>query len=714
MMPQKMPGSINRLEELAYNLWWSWHEDARRVFRSLDYPLWKSSVHNPVKLLHQVSQETLLSAASDPAFLAQYDEAMAAFDAQMNAPSNWLKHPGGEPEHNPIAYFSMEFAFHNSLPIYAGGLGILAGDICKEASDMALPMVAVGFMYPQGYFHQHISADGWQEELYRQLDFEEAPISRVRSPDGGNVVAEVQLGDITLGLGVWLVRVGRTKIYLLDTNLERNPEKYRSMAARLYVAERDQRLEQEIILGIGGVRVLRALNISPSIWHVNEGHTAFMMLERVREKMAGGASFDDALNAIKATTVFTTHTPVMAGHDVFQLPVLQKYLSSYLKAFGPDRDRILQLGDENSRSDGQIFNMTAFALQTAAQRSAVSQLHETIAKKMWHGLWANVPEDEVPIKHVTNGVHVCSWVAPEIYHLFEKYLGADWTDHQDESKIWDRIMAMPNAELWTAHQALKRKLIGAMRESGRIRWVDDNIELKQVLANGVLFDNEALTIGFARRFTEYKRPALLFRDIERLKRIINNPFRPVQIVFAGKSHPADLASKQLLQHVHGLAMQKDFQGRMAFVEDYDMHIARYLVQGVDVWLNTPRRFQEASGTSGMKASLNGVLHLSVPDGWWLEGYNGANGWSIASDFGPPRTGTAEDEADSKSIYELLEEEVSPLYYRRDRNGIPHGWIRMAKEAMRSVIPVFSARRMLKDYTTKMYLPALGVTSPQVS
>lgn len=706
VLAQKLPGSINRLEELAYNLWWSWHEDARRLFRSLDYPLWKRSVHNPVKLLREVSKDALLNAASDPAFLAEYDAVMAAFDGEMSAPSNWL--PSVDGKTNPIAYFSMEFAIHNSLPIYAGGLGILAGDICKEASDMGLPMVAVGFMYPQGYFHQHISADGWQQEIYRHLDFEEAPIRRVLAPKGGNVIAEVQVGEVSLGLGVWLVKVGRTNVYLLDTNLERNPERYRQMAARLYVAEREQRLEQEIVLGIGGVRVLRALNIKPSVWHANEGHTAFMMLERIREKVSEGADFSEALAAVKATTVFTTHTPVMAGHDVFTPQLMDKYFNIKWKSLGISREEFLQLGRQDN---GQDFNMTVLALRTANQRSAVSQVHETVTRKMWQGLWPDIAEDAIPISHVTNGIHICSWIAPELFHLFEKYLGKDWNKELDDNKLWDRILAMPNREFWAVHQLLKRKLISAMRESARLRWVEDNIELKQVLANGVLLDSEALTIGFARRFTEYKRPMLLFRDIERLKRIVNDPWRPVQIIFAGKSHPADIASKQLLQQVHTLAMNRDFQGRIAFAEDYDMHIARYLVQGVDVWLNTPRRRQEASGTSGMKASLNGVLHLSIPDGWWLEGYNGANGWSIVSDFGPPPPGAAEDESDAKSLYRLLEDAVVPLYYHRDREGIPHGWIRMAKEAIRSIAPFFSARRMLKEYTEKMYRAAVGSATP---
>jgi glycogen phosphorylase len=427
-----------------------------------------------------------------------------------------------------------------------------------------------------------------------------------------------------------------------------------------------------------------------------------MMLERIREKVALGASFKDALSSVQSNSVFTTHTPVMAGHDIFTAQLIEKYFSEYLKLLDLNPETFIELGRQDGTSDPS-FNMTAFALRSVNHRFAVSAPHETVTRKMWHSIWPGVPEDKVPITHITNGIHLPSWIAPEFFILFEKYLGHDWLKEQDNPDLWEAVSVIPNSELWEIHQLLKRKLISGMREDGRNHWIgNSDISVKQILTDGVLFDSEILTIGFGRRFTEYKRPMLLFRDYERLKRIINNKWRPVQIVFSGKSHPDDLPSKQLLQQVYNLAASHDFQGKIAFVEDYDMHKARYLVQGVDVWLNTPRRLQEASGTSGMKASLNGVLHLSVPDGWWIEGYNGANGWSVTSDFGPPPSGSAEDEWDAKSLYQLLEEEVAPLYYTRDRNGIPNGWIRMVKEAMRSISPAFSARRMLKQYIGEMY------------
>ncbi len=710
-----MPQRISRLDELAHNLWWTWHPQARHIFRTLDYQLWKWSGHNPVRQLHEASPETLQSAATDPSFLALYDSVISRFDNDMSNCATWFATNYPLLSDGLVAYFSMEYALHDSLPIYAGGLGVLAGDICKEASDIGLPLVAVGFMYPQGYFYQRLceSPNGCQQEVYEQLDFNKAPISRVLSAKGDPLVVEVQLGDVALAVGVWQVRVGRTDIYLLDTDLEANPEPHRQLSARLYVADREQRLQQEIILGIGGVRVLRALGISPVVWHANEGHTAFMMLERMREEVAKGASFAEAMSRVQATTVFTTHTPVLAGHDVFTAELVDKYFRRYREPLGIERETFLQLGQQDD-SGTQYFNMTALALRTANHRSAVSQLHGQVTRKMWHVLWPDVAEDQVPISHITNGIHVPTWIAPELYYLFRKYLGEDWIEHHDDPRLWERLLNIPDEELWEVHQLLKNKLVSTVRVRARKRWVENDIPPAQMLAVGTLLDPEVLTMVFARRFTEYKRPALIFRDIERLKRIIANAWHPVQIIFAGKSHPADLPSKELVQQVYHLALDRRLQGRIAFIENYDMHLARYLVHGADVWLNAPRRLQEACGTSGMKASLNGVLHLSIRDGWWQEGYNGSNGWVIGSDLAVPAT-EEQDAADAEALYRLLEEEVVPLYYARDRNDVSHGWIRMMKEAIRSIAPAFSARRMLKEYIKGMYQTAarsLSETGPQ--
>ncbi|MFH1382300.1 MAG: alpha-glucan family phosphorylase [Chloroflexota bacterium] len=700
----KLPPRIGRLEELAYNLWWSWHPDARALFRALDYPLWRTSGHNPVKQLREIAPDKLQVAATDPAFISLYDSVMSHFDDSTTSDDTWFTtaHPDKLP--GPVAYFSAEFAIHNSLPIYAGGLGVLAGDLCKEASDLGIPLVGVGFMYPQGYFHQHLSAEGWQEEIYQQLDFDQAPVKAILSAQGGRPLARVELENRTLYIGVCQVKLGRATIYLLDTNIEENALQDRQLSARLYIAEPESRIQQELVLGIGGVRVLRALGIEPSIWHINEGHTAFMMLERVREEVQKGTSFVEAVRKVRAATVFTTHTPVPAGHDAFPLPLIDKYFHQYWPSLGIDRNEFIRLGQHESNGD-QAFNMTVLALKMSEGHNAVSQLHEQVARKMWHMLWPQLPEENIPIGHVTNGIHVPTWVAPELEGLYEGYLGKDWRDKHDDPAFMQKVLSIPDEEFWSVHVTLKNKLMAAIRERAQNRWADSEATAQQVLAIGSLLDPEALTIGFVRRFTEYKRPTLVFHDMERLKRIITNQGRPVQIIFAGKSHPADFPSKYFLHQVYSLAIDREFRGRIVFIEDYDLHMARYLVQGVDVWLNTPRRLQEACGTSGMKASLNGVLHLSVRDGWWQEGFNGTNGWAIGDG---PRTMDAaqEDRADAEALYYLMEEQIAPLYYERDRSGVPHGWTRFVKQSISSIVPFFCSRRMLKEYTQQFYMPAL--------
>ncbi len=702
----RLPERIGRLEELASNLWWSWHPRARNLFRALDYPLWRLGGHNPVKQLREIEPGKLQAAANDPAFLGLYDTVMSAFDADVLAQSTWFAATHPNVLDGPVAYFSMEFAIHNSLPIYAGGLGVLAGDFCKEASDLGLPVVGVGFMYPQGYFYQHISAEGWQEEVYRQLDFHEMPINPINPTAGSQwcgPLVQVELGDKPLYLGVWQVRLGRVSLYLLCCDVEGNTPEARELCARLYTADQKQRLQQEIVLGIGGVRVLRALGIKPSVWHANEGHSAFMMLERVREEVEKGIPFADALRKVQATTVFTTHTPVPAGHDVFPVELLEEYFHTYRNSMGMGSQTFMELGQQDGTS-GQSFSMTVLALKMANHRNAVSQPHGKITRRMWHGLWPGVPEDEVPISHVTNAIHVPTWVAPELGLLYERYLGEDWVKRQDDANLWKQVLEIPDAELWPVRRLLKRKLMDAMVERARECSIKRACTASQMLAMGAMLNPDVLTIGFVRRFTEYKRPTLLFYDIERLKRIVNNRWHPVQVVFAGKSHPADFPSKALLHDVYSLAMDNELQGRIAFVEDYDMHMARYLVHGVDLWLNTPRRLREACGTSGMKASLNGVIHVSVRDGWWYQGYNGANGWAIGNGLGIADP-EEEDKADVEALYRLLEEEIVPLYYERDRNGVPRGWLQMVKEAIASTVPVFSGRRMLREYTERMYIPA---------
>ncbi|MBN1856446.1 MAG: alpha-glucan family phosphorylase [Dehalococcoidia bacterium] len=699
-----LPVRIARLSELAHNMWWSWHTSSRAVFRSLSFPSWSLTGHNPARMLHEIDPERLHLAARDSAFLELYDAAIAELDRDLLGNTCWFPNRCPEHEKATIAYFSAEFALHGSLPIYAGGLGILAGDLLKEASDLGVPLVGMGLMYPQGYFQQQIDATGWQHEIYQRIDFRTAPIAPVRPAPGGGCspLTSIPLGNRTLYLGAYLVKVGRVELYLACTDVEGNSQEDRDVTSRLYTSDPRSRIQQEIVLGIGGVRILDALGIKPSVWHGNEGHTAFMMMERIRRAVADGLTVDEAVKQVSAATVFTTHTPVPAGHDVFPFELMNEHLSGFWRMPGVDQNALLALGRQD---DARRFNMTAFALRTSEWRNGVSELHGNVTRKMWHGLWPNVPEGQVPITHVTNGVHVPTWLAAELADLYDKYLGSDWMSRHDEVAMWQGISEIPDEELWQVRRKLKQRLITAMTLRAQDCWASGRCSAQQALAMGALFEPDALTIGFVRRFAEYKRPTLLFHDIERLKTIVKDRWRPVQIVFSGKSHPADDASKRLLQEAYQTSLNHDFFGRIAFVEDYDMHMSRLLTRGVDVWLNTPRRPREASGTSGMKASLNGGLHLSVPDGWWPEGYNGSNGW-VVSDESLSASSAEEDARDAAAVYALLEQEILPLFFDRDRNGIPHKWMGWVKEAMKSITPRFSSRRMVKDYAENAYLPAL--------
>jgi starch phosphorylase len=698
----KLPRRIDGLSELAYNLWWSWHIEARQLFKALDNPLWKATGHNPVKLLQQIAPYRLVAVAQDPLFLKKYDSVMSDFKDAMSEGDTWFNTKYPHLAQHTIAYFSLEFAIHNSLPLYAGGLGVLAGDYCKESSDLGLPMVGIGFMYPQGYFNQHISADGWQEELYEQLNFGEAPISPVLTAQGQPMNVEVPLDTRSVRITVWQVNVGRVKLYLLDTNVEGNSPPDRELSARLYAGDQEMRLQQQIIIGIGGVRVLRALGIQPVIWHVNEGYAAFMILERVRELVAKGLNFTEAANLVRATTVTTIHTLVPGVNDTFPREQIEKYFHSYRESLKLDMEELLKLGSQGS--DNSAFNTTVLGLKMSDYRNGVSQLHGGTCRRTWHSLWPDKEEKDVPINSVTNGVHVPTWVAPQAARLYETYLDHDWLKRHDDPTLWEKVLDIPDEEIWAMRRWLKNKLISAVKERARRRWVEDHVEPAQALAMGGLLDPEALTIAFCRRFTSYKRATLIFHDFDRLKRILQNELQPLQIIFAGKAHPNDERGKQLIQKIYNAAKDPEFGGQIVFVEDYDMHMARYLVHGADVWLNTPQPLHEASGTSGQKAALNGVLHLSVLDGWWCEGYNGKNGWTIHGDS-ETSDSADRDKADAEDLYRLLEDKVVPLYYDRDINGVPHGWIQVIKEAIRSNAPLFSARRMAKEYTEQMYLPA---------
>lgn len=698
----KLPPRIARLEELAYNFWWSWHREARDLFKRFDYTLWRTSNHNPVQMLLEASPEQLEELAADPLFLRQYDAVLMALDKDLENGHLWFPAKYPELTNRPVAYFSAEFGLHRSLPIYSGGLGVLAGDHCKEASDIGLPFVAVGFLYEMGYFRQRIRPDGWQEAIYPRFEPGEVAVRQALCDDDTCLFVPVELNDQIVHLKVWHVRVGRAHLYLMDADNDRNAPWERELTAQLYGGDQEMRIQQEIVLGIGGLHVLQALGIDPLVFHLNEGHSAFLVLERARELVEAGRSFEEAREEVKATTVFTTHTPVPAGHDVFPFHLLEKYFHNYWPRLDLTREQFLALG--HHEGDRQGFNMTALALRMCGRRNGVSELHGEVSRRMWQSLWPERPVEEVPITHVTNGIHVPAWIGGAMYRLYRKHLGPDWIARHDDPALWERILEVPDKELWDAHVHLKGKLMTFMRERSRRRRMEEAMTPDQVLCSGTFLDPDALTIGFARRFATYKRANLIFHDLEQLMQLLHDRYRPVQFILAGKAHPADDPGKRLLQQVYNMAKDPSTGGRIAFIEDYDMQVARYLVQGVDAWLNTPRRPYEASGTSGQKVALNGIPNLSVLDGWWAEGYNGANGWSIdaAEQCEHP---AMQDAADAESLYRLLENEVVPLFYERDGDDVPRGWVQVMKEAIRTVVPVFCTRRMVKEYTEKFYVPS---------
>ncbi len=696
-----IPDRLKRLPELATDLWWTWNAQAREVFRLLDYTLWRQTAHNPVRMLRSLSPEILESAARDDRFLALYDSALDALDGARTARDTWWQHTFNDST-GPIAYFSAEFALHQSLPIYAGGLGVLAGDHCKEASDLGVPLIGIGFMYPQGYFHQSVSPEGWQQESYERLSWDDAPIEPAITPDGSPCIVPVPLGNRSVLVQVWRVRLGRVKLYLLDTDLEENAPWDRELSARLYGGDRETRVQQEIILGVGGVRALKALGSQPQVWHLNEGHAAFVVLQRIRDLIEGGLSFDEALAEVRRTTVFTTHTPVAAGHDAFPFNLVETHLAGCWGTLGEYRDRFMQLGSYDNGSGAQ-FNMTALALRTAERVNAVSQLHGVVTRDMWAPMWPGLEPAQRPVRSITNGVHMPTWLSNEMARLFDDYMPSDWRDRHDDPTLWQHILEVPDDALWHARKALRQYLFAFVRERARQRWRDEQVSVARVVAAGTLLDPNALTIGYARRFTGYKRAELFFHNPERLQAILNASRRPVQIVFAGKAHPADETGKHHIQQVYRRAIDPKFGGRIAFVDDYDLHVAHFLVQGCDIWMNNPRKPMEASGTSGMKASLNGVPHFSIGDGWWAEGFTGENGWLI--DAGEEASPEAQDAADAARMYDILEREIVPAFYDRE-DDIPRRWLAVVRQAIISVAPRFSARRMVKDYVDNMYAPAL--------
>src|SRR5881409_2234922 len=699
----RLPERISGLAAVATNLSWSWSRDARALFRMLDGALWHLTRHNPIELLRRVDPARLAACAQDPAFLQRYD-ALIAWNGWVAATHDtWFETSHPDVAQRGIAYFCAEFGLHASVPIYSGGLGVLAGDQCKAASDLGVPLVGVGLLYTKGYADQRLRLDGWQEDADERFEVAATPLEPVRGPAGDPCLATVRMSGRPVSVGAWRVMVGRVPIFLLDTDHEQNDPADRQLTHRLYAGGPDLRLRQEWILGVGGVGVLRALGYDPAAWHANEGHAAFMLVERVREFVTRGTPFAEAVRRVRAASTFTTHTPVPAGHDTFSLEQVEQCIGPVWQEMGVSREAFFRLG-RHPVADHDRFHMPVAAIRLSGRVNAVSRRHGEESRRIWAPLWPDREVARVPLGHVTNGVHIATWMANRILTLFDSHFGPDWLARVDDPAFWDEVLELDGIALWAVHKELKSHLMRSIREQARRRWADQWKEALHLVGAGTLLDQEALTIGFGRRFATYKRADLIFRDLDRLHLILVNPWRPVQIVFAGKAHPADEPGKRILQRVYSHTREPRFEGRIAFIEDYDMHLAHSLVQGVDLWLNVPRAPLEACGTSGMKAALNGVPQLSTLDGWWAEGYDGPNGWAIPST--PLPAGLDGDAADAEQLYRLLETEVVPLFYDRDAESVPRGWVEKMKHAVRAAGARFTAQRMVREYLTEYYLPAM--------
>ncbi len=704
-----LPARIEALREIAYNVRWAWNHQAIELFRRLDRDLWEATNHNPVAMLGLIEQERLEAAAADDAFVAHADRVADEFERYQAAELTWFtkNHPGSKPL---IAYFSAEFGLTECLSIFAGGLGMLAGDHLKSASDLGVPLTAVGLLYQQGYFRQYLSQSGWQQESYEDNDFHNLPVSLAVSASGKPVIIAVPYPGHDVYAQVWRVQAGRVPLYLLDTNIPANARaEDRDITDQLYGGDREMRIRQEILLGIGGYRALEALGLAPTVYHMNEGHAAFVALEHVRRLMeTRRLSFHEACELASAALVFTTHTPVEAGHDYFSPDLMGRYFGDYVRAAGVGWDEFMALGRRGPQDQGD-FCMTILALRLASFRNGVSKLHGHVSRKMWQTLWPGVPVDEIPIRHVTNGVHFKSWTSAEINQLYDRYLGPHWREEPANSELWRRAYSIPAEELWRTHERRRERLVAWARQRVRKQRIRRSAPAAEIEAADEILDPEALTIGFARRFATYKRATLLLRDIDRLKRILTDPARPVQIIFAGKAHPQDSAGKELIRQIAALSRQAEFGRRLVFLEDYDMAVARYLVQGVDVWLNNPRRPQEASGTSGMKAAANGALNLSTLDGWWDEVWRDPArvdgiGWAIGKgeDYD---NADYQDQVEGDSLYDLLERDVVPTFYERGADRLPRRWIARMKDSIATLCRFVNTHRMVSDYTRQFYLRA---------
>lgn len=699
-----LPETLQRLRELAYNMWWSWNPDCRELIRRLDPNLWDEVGGNPVQFLGHVSQRRLDQASSDSAYLAELQRVLNNFDTYMTR-RGWFSDKNADLSKSTIAYFSMEFGIHESLPVYSGGLGVLAGDHLKSASDLGVPLVGVGLMYRQGYFQQRLATDGWQLEEYPSLDFFQMPITQMKRPDGQPYAIKIPIGLRDVHVQCWRAQVGRVPLYLLDTDLVENAPEDREITQRLYGGNDVMRIRQEVLLGIGGIRMLDAMGIVPDVCHMNEGHAAFLAIERIGLCMQkGGMDFGEAREAVAPSHVFTTHTPIPAGIDHFSRKLLEEYLTPYLTELRLSMDEFVALGKVDAADPQELFCMAVLALRLAGSANGVSALHGHVSRNMWFNVWPGAPRNEVPITSITNGIHTDTWISPEISHLLDQYVGPQRMHTPEDQDAWRRIQEIPAIELWRAHEQRRFALVSYARRKSKEQLRKRGAPPSEVQSADELLDPEALTIGFARRFAPYKRGALLFRDPERLARIVESRDRPVQFVFSGKAHPRDDKGKEIIKELMRFLRTPQFRPHFVFIENYDISVARMLVQGVDVWLNNPIKPREASGTSGMKVAPNGGLNLSILDGWWPEAYDGENGWAI--DEGHIYEDAEDrDHIESQAIYELLEKEIVPLFYNRGADGVPRGWVDRMKASMRTITPMFSTTRMVKEYSTLMYVPA---------
>ena len=700
-----LPKEMECLREIAYNVLWTWDHELLELFMRLDTDLWEATHHNPVQMIGRIRQEVLNAALRDDAFMAQMQRALEHCREYMNNRSTWFHKAHDGTERQPIAYFTAEFGVTECMAIYSGGLGLLAGDHLRTASDLGVPIVGVGLLYQQGYFRQYLNADGWQQERYPENDFYTLPLHLERTQDGSAVTIAVDYPGRTVRAQVWRTQVGRVPLYLLDTNIPANSPEDQDITDQLYGGDREMRIKQEILLGIGGYRALQAVGLEPLVCHMNEGHSAFMALERCRRLMSEqGMSFAEAREATIAGTVFTTHTPVIAGNDYFSPELMRKYFSSYAGQLKLSLRDFLALGRQNANNDAEDFCVTILALRMAGHCNGVSKLHGLISRKMWQNVWPGITLDEVPISAITNGVHAPTWVSRDMAGLFTRYLGPRWREDPSDYALWSRIHHIPDEELWRTHERRRERLVAFARQRMRSQLEAVGAPPTEVAQADEILDPEALTIGFARRFATYKRATLLLRNPERLLHILNQKDRPVQLIFAGKAHPQDAAGKELIRQITHFARSPEVRRRIVFLEDYDISVGRYLVQGVDVWLNTPRRPLEASGTSGMKAALNGALNLSILDGWWDEAYTAENGWAIGRGE-EYDDANYQDEVESNALYNLLEKEIVPLFFTRAANGLPRAWLSKMKTSMRVLGPQFNAKRMVREYVEEFYLPS---------